>query len=122
MRPLSLSITASVLTIAGFVSITITVLHMQTLKKIIRGAMFGLAIAFLISATMTGPELVKRLISAFQGGIGESSQWGEPLFYLIVLTVSYAPVAVLGGVVLGVAGMIASHIKSKRAVTPDRSE
>jgi hypothetical protein len=46
----------------------------------------------------------------------KDNEWGEPLFYLIVLTIQYAPVTVMGGMILGVASAFASHLKSKRGI------
>ena len=43
-----------------------------------------------------GPEFARRLHFALSGGAGESSDWGEPLFYMALMSV---PSSLIGGVV-----------------------
>lgn len=58
------------------------------------------AVGAMIGVTEAGapilPELYRRFAWAWSGGGGESSDWGEPLFYLVVMG---APGAVVGGLI-----------------------
>jgi len=66
------------------------------------GAIGGFLLAFLFSCFCTLPELFERLAFARNGGIGEKADWGEHLFYLIVLAViSCPPAALIGALVAG---------------------
>jgi hypothetical protein len=60
-------------------------------------AVLGLALGALPGFVFPLPDLLHRLDWAARGGGGETSHWGEPLFYQVVLMV---PGAVVG---LGVA-------------------
>lgn len=57
------------------------------------GAIIGIGIPFLY----LGPELVRRLLHAAQGGRGESAIWGEPLFYIVLLALPLAAIGYLVG-------------------------
>lgn len=63
-----------------------------------KGAVIGFIVGVLISGVGLFPEFAKRLAWAHGGGGGESAQWGEPLFYMIVLGILTAFIAaVIGG-------------------------
>lgn len=53
----------------------------------------GALVGLFISLIFLGPELLHRLVHVAQGGRGESANWGEPLFYLVLLA---PPLSALG--------------------------
>ncbi len=66
------------------------------------GAVLGLLVGALIPNVPILLELLKRFQWSRGGGRGESADWGEPLFYLIVLGVrSGLAGAVVGAVLMG---------------------
>ena len=66
------------------------------------GAIGGALLALLLVCYCTLPELFERLAFARNGGVGEKADWGEPLFYLIVLAVAFClPAVLIGALVAG---------------------
>lgn len=66
--------------------------------------LFAALLGFLIGVAIGGhsifPDLFHRIRWAWSGGTGETADWGEPLFYLVIIGV---PLGALGagiGVVL----------------------
>ena len=53
------------------------------------------------------PEFAKRLHWAWSGGGGESSDWGEPLFYMVIMGV---PAGLIGGVAALAIGLLANAV------------
>ena len=56
-------------------------------------ATVGAAVGACFPLLLLGSELVHRLVHAAHGGRGESANWGEPLFYIVLLA---APLAAIG--------------------------
>jgi hypothetical protein len=63
-------------------------------------ALFDFLIGLAIGGHSMFPDLFNRIVHAWNGGTGQSADWGEPLFYLVIIGV---PLGALGagiGVVL----------------------
>jgi hypothetical protein len=65
------------------------------------GAISGALLAFLFACICTLPEVFQRLHFALEGGVGERADWGEPLFYCIVLAILLCPLGALIGAFVG---------------------
>ena len=63
--------------------------------------MLGTASGFLVAVVECGPDLFKRLSWAAGGGRGETADWGEPLFYMIIFACIYGAIGATLGTVLG---------------------
>ena len=48
----------------------------------------------------TFPEFAKRLAWAHGGGGGESAEWGEPVFYMVILGIAAGLIGAIVGAVL----------------------
>ena len=65
----------------------------KTLRKARRPfALVGAAIGACVPLLLLGSELFHRLVHSARGGRGESADWGEPLFYIVLLAVPLAGV------------------------------
>jgi hypothetical protein len=60
-------------------------------------ARLGAGLGACIPLLLLGSELVHRLARSVQGGRGESADWGEPLFYIVLLAVPLAAVGYFVG-------------------------
>jgi hypothetical protein len=59
---------------------------------VLAGELMGMAMA----CAGVWPDFSRRVYWAWNGGGGESADWGEPLFYMMVMGI---PAGLLGGVV-----------------------
>ena len=66
------------------------------LWRIVFWATVGFIAGAVIPCASIWPDFYKRLHWALSGGVGESSDWGEPLFYMLILGV---PAGLIGGVI-----------------------
>ena len=64
--------------------------------SVARGAGVGFVVGVLIPCVGMFPEFAKRLQWAHGGGGGESAEWGEPLFYMVMLGI---PAGLIGAIV-----------------------
>ena len=65
------------------------------------GFLLGTVSGFLVAVVKCGPELLRRWSWAAGGGMGETKEWGEPLFYLIIFACIYGTVGAAVGTILG---------------------
>lgn len=61
----------------------------------VSAAIIGFLLGFTISTLDIWPDFFRRLLFSLSGGEGESSDWGEPLFYAAVLGVPWGAAAAL---------------------------
>jgi hypothetical protein len=50
-------------------------------------ALLGFVLGFIFGGGMVAGDFFRRLVWSWRGGGGESADWGEPLFYWLVLGV-----------------------------------
>ena len=54
---------------------------------VVSAGIVGFLLGFVVSTLNIWPEFSRRLLFSLSGGAGESSDWGEPLFYAAVFGV-----------------------------------
>jgi hypothetical protein len=81
-------------------------------------ALLGAAIGACLPFLLLGPELVHRLSHIARGGRGESANWGEPLFYIVLLALPLSAIGYVVGRALEAARTPAGRSSSKRTPRP----
>ena len=64
--------------------------------SLLAAAVVGAFVGLIMSAGSLFPEFFHRLRWSWSGGGGETADWGEPLFYIVIMGV---PAAALGAAV-----------------------
>ena len=62
---------------------------------VISAGIVGFLLGFVVSTFDIWPEFLQRFLFSLRGGAGESSDWGEPLFYPAVFGVPSGAMAAL---------------------------
>lgn len=71
------------------------------LNKLVAG-LLGFLVGLGIGGRSSFPELMRRLRWSWSGGGGETADWGEPLFYLVIFGFPLGFVGAVIGVLLTV--------------------
>jgi hypothetical protein len=67
-------------------------------RRIAWWAVAGFIVGKAMASASLWPDLYQRLLFALSGSRGESSDWGEPVFYMAITGV---PVGLLGAAIAG---------------------
>ena len=66
-----------------------------------KGAVAGFIVGVLFSGAGLFPEFAKRLAWANGGGGGESADWGQPLFHMVILSILAGLIGAIVGAAVG---------------------
>ena len=81
--------------------------NQRSKRFVLWGGAAGFLLGGLISTIGLWPEVFRRLRFSLSGGGGESSDWGEPLFYVAIFGVPWEMVgALISMVVLYVISLV----------------
>ena len=88
---------------------------------VVAGACLGYLAGGIVRTAVVGglSETVRRLAYGLQGGRGETANWGEPLYYVLLLAV-LPGVSTLGGALIGItaASMLSRSVDSAGGALP----
>lgn len=83
----------------------------RTLSRPLLAAVVGFAMGLALGGGSMIGDFVRRLHWSLTGGGGESADWGEPLFYLVLMGV---PLGLVVGTVAFVIGVIVEWLASRQ--------